>query len=121
MAALMRALTTLFRVLFLLTLCAAVGAVPRASALGQPAWRSALACRRPACTVTMRDDGSRGTARRTPSLASSRKFEQLQAQAEREPADRTAGKIVAAGLLVGLGGVIAFAAANGYLSGPTLR
>jgi hypothetical protein len=71
------------------------------------------------------DDGGRAeaevTARRAFSASSRKKFDKLEAQAALEPADRTAGKIVAGGLLVGLGGALAFAAMNGYLSTPTLR
>ncbi|KAJ1625336.1 hypothetical protein T492DRAFT_1147443 [Pavlovales sp. CCMP2436] len=60
-------------------------------------------------------------ARRKFTAASKKKFDALDAQAEREPTDRTAGLIVAGGLLIGIGGAIGFAAANGYLTGPTLR
>mmetsp|Transcript_29844 Transcript_29844/g.80217 ORF Transcript_29844/g.80217 Transcript_29844/m.80217 type:complete len:120 (+) Transcript_29844:1718-2077(+) len=60
------------------------------------------------------------TARRKFSRISEDKFRKLEEQAQREPADRTAGKIVAAGLIVGLGGALGFAAANGYLTGPSM-
>lgn len=108
-----------------LTLCAmctcALGMAARSAApCRQPAALSALARRQPA-VVHMRDGSSGPGAKRKTSAASSKKFQQLEEQAMREPADRTAGKIVAGGLLVGLGGAIAFAAANGYLNGPSLR
>lgn len=55
------------------------------------------------------------TSRRKFSSASKRRFEQMEEQALREPADRTAGKIVGAGLILGLVGSLAFAALNGYI------
>lgn len=58
------------------------------------------------------------TQRRSFSPSSKKKFELLEAQAAREPTDRSAVLIVGGGLFAGLVGVLVFAATNGYLTVP---
>ncbi|KAG8457415.1 hypothetical protein KFE25_011270 [Diacronema lutheri] len=109
-------------VLAALVALGAIRAPPVACQAPAVLWRpfaaAARAAAAPRAALCMRDGEARGGRGLTD--ASRRKFELLEAQSRREPTNRTAVLIVASGLIAGLGGALAFAAANGYLAAPTL-